>query len=301
MSDENARLTNMDDDYPGWEVCPTSELVPYDQLFTGEPEIWVDNCQQAFKAEILDRQHDVKLKDKMPVEYAENVISANEIYDTLNSKQSAEEKDNVCVEASDERTDARELYRNESNEAIIGNYFAKRSKIAFENEPDEAYKFYMQAIDLYYDAYAVSSLKQTYKNKTILYAGTCYFNIGQSENLPIDVREQAYMFSIALTNEYRTKSKEDTIALNHTIGTAYMKLCELSDDDSVKYYFNRKAEAEFEKDFANAGCGKKAKKAAAEELVYVEQYCYDHIDSSVYINETRNSVSKKHKKYLKML
>lgn len=30
ISDENAILTNIDDYYPGWEVCPTSELVPYD-------------------------------------------------------------------------------------------------------------------------------------------------------------------------------------------------------------------------------------------------------------------------------
>lgn len=261
----------------------------------------MDNCQQAFKAEILDRQHDVELKDRMPIEYAQNVTSANEIYDTLNAKQSPEEKDVVCVEASDERTDARDIYRNESNEAILGNYFVKRSKIAFENEPDEAYKFYMQAIDLYFDAYAVSSLKQTYKNKTILYAGTCYFNIGQSKNLPLEVRKQAYMFSIALTSEYCIQSKEEKIALNHTIGSAYMKLCEISDDDAIKYFFNRQAEAAFEKDFDNAGCGKSAKKAAAKELVYVEQYCYDHIDSNVYIDETKDSISKKHKKYQNML
>ena len=112
---------------------------------------------------------------------------------------------------------------------------------------------------------------------------------------------QAYMFSVTLVDEYRLLSERDEISLNHTIGSAYMKLCELSTDDEIKYYFNRKAEAEFERDFSNAGCVKNARKNAAKELVYVEQYCYDYIDADVYINETKKSILEKHKKYEEML
>lgn len=80
-----------------------------------------------------------------------------------------------------------------------------------------------------------------------------------------------------------------------------MKLCELAEDITAKYYFNRKAEESFENDFTNVGCGKKAQKAAAKELIYVEQYCYDYIDPSVYIDETKSSIKHKHDMYVNML
>lgn len=262
----------------------------------------VESCGAAFDARIAERLQQVEIVEEMPETYEIYVIKANEIYENYDERYEYDEKQAIVLDAADNRNSAKDEYRQESNEQIMGNYYAKCGINARENGLiDQEFKYFQNAIDYYYDAYAVSIKNGKEKDSALEYMATCFYNIARIENIDKNIKEEALISAVTLYQKYGSFPKNEQLKTNLNIGRCYSNLCFLTEDSADKFFYFEKAVEFYEKCYNDSKCGKEMSPIVYDELKSIYQYCYDHIDQDVY-KETisRDEIKKKHDEYVKL-
>ncbi|MCR5102810.1 MAG: hypothetical protein K6B41_15790 [Butyrivibrio sp.] len=240
----------------------------------------------------------------MTKEYANSIMQANEIYEAYENYLEYDEKVEICTDAAAERKEAKDIYRHDSNEQIIANYYAKCARDSSnEDMPQNQVGFYKMAIDYYFDSYAVSCKYGTDKNKALSYAATCYYNIGMCAAVDETVRKEVFLYSIALYELYLEDEVDDELVTKSNIARAYMNLCKLEDKEngdnaSLKMYYAESAYNEYANILKSPLCITKLRPVIYEELTYLTQYMLDNIDKSSYTEPfTKENLREAHDKY----
>ena len=292
-----------------WPESSGLELVKTSVLESIDFKDVSHECINGFNSEILTREKDVDLEQKMTRAYIDSIMLANEIFEEYDSTLQYEDKLNICTNAANERDTAKNIYRQEFNEQIIANYYAK---CALDSKNDDEIMnqigFYMKALDYYFGSYAVSCKNNTGYYRTLEYIATCYFNIGACASLDDSMRKDAYLYAISIFEIYLEKGANDKqLVTMFNIGRAYMRLCELENNNPDKntdrqFFYITNAYYKYADMLKSPYCRSKLRPNVYEELKYLSQFMADNIDSTYYEGMfTKAELMKAHDHYEKHL
>lgn len=268
----------------------------------------------AFYNEIIEeRRRTIDLDEKISKEYIEFVLAANETFDEYDENANYDIKKVIIDEASSQRFGAKEECRQVSNEQILANWYALCGKNSFEEEyVNEEFVYFNYAIDMYLDAYAVSLVKSEIPKITALdYTSTCFLNIYNNVQLSDDIRMEA-LYSAAsfdkmykeMLSEYdenpnRMNQKEHGVCMD--LGEIYIWLCKEAGQEDKLYYYQLATDTLLECRQYRYFEGKLSKRVY-NDLMYLNQYCYDHVKKEYYTEDiTKDLLYQRHREYENLL
>jgi len=314
--ESNASIESIADDFSEEDVVKSDdeELITYhwdeqarlidlNDYTDLTPEALIAKADSNFLGIIMNKSVNVDLEQEMSSDYANFVKAANDIYDKVDDNSEYIEICEDILDAVEYRDNAKNQYRQASNEQIEGNYYSRCAIDAKNNGyTDEEFRFYQKAIEYYIDAYSVALARGNERTSALEYMATCYHRIGDMKNLDAKIRIEAYLCSICIWNEYLGKTDEKKLITDLSVGRTYFSLCQLSDNMDTKYSYFYLAKDSFEECLNNGQCGPKTTPDVLSELRHLCQYCYDNIDENAYEDGcTKNDVIKWRNDYSKRL
>lgn len=269
----------------------------------------VDAYRDFFEKIILERAQEIESDEEITQEYIDHILQANEIFTNYDENADYDVKNTILSGAADQRSDAKEEYRQCSNEQILANWYALCGKNYYDaDEFEKEFEFYNYAINMYIDSYAVSLVKKAEPKIIALdYVTTCFSNIYSNVSVSYEIRMEALYCAAAFDNMYLEKLLEyygtekpmtqQEHGCHMDLGEIYIWICKEVPDE-YKYMYYELAYNQLTQCPQYAQFGKKLGERVYGDLMYLTQYCLDNIKPEFYPDGvTKASLQEQHDYY----